>query len=354
MVLIAHFHREELVLSGSTIIGSVTTKVALMGLYGVDLFFVLSGFLITRILLNSRARPDYFGRFYKRRFLRIFPLYYGALIVIFIVAPLLVAFDEPAKRIQENQWALWTYLSNVPLRPWGWDNSQVFMVGHFWSLAVEEQFYLVWPLVLWRIKDCSSLKKVCLATMVAGFTARVLPAFYDGAGFLTEWSTITRIDGLAAGSMVAILVFEKREQTVRRLAAKCLIPLCCAFVIFGFLPRRWDSPVIYATYILCVALFSGALLVHCQNPASGRLSNLMQHRVLRFFGKYSYGLYVIHGIIRPGLARLIDEVIPVHAIPFPIVANLIVITLSIAVSLILAMVSWKILEQPFLKLKRYT
>jgi peptidoglycan/LPS O-acetylase OafA/YrhL len=110
---------------------------------GVDVFFVLSGFLITGILLRAKDRPRYFTTFYMRRVLRIFPLYYGALVVIFLVVPCFVAIEPAAvKRIYDSQGWLWAYSQDIAMVVHNEDyfNVDWLWIGHFWSLAVEEHF----------------------------------------------------------------------------------------------------------------------------------------------------------------------------------------------------------------------
>ena len=130
------------------------------GWSGVQLFFVLSGFLITGILLDTRPTPHYFRNFYIRRALRIFPLYYVTLAVAFIVLPALDRMPQVYAGDYPHQAFLWLYLSN-----WRHDIGGGF--SHYWSLALEEQFYLVWPLVVFF---CSrpTLLKICIGLSVAG------------------------------------------------------------------------------------------------------------------------------------------------------------------------------------------
>src|SRR5204862_8030595 len=116
-----------------------------------ELFFVLSGFLITGILLDTRAQTGALLKFYMRRILRIFPLYYGSLMALFWLLPLFVNFDAGAVNVQSQQQWLWLYLINFPGIDYIWDDSNLFLVGHFWSLCVEEHFYVLWPLfVFWQ------------------------------------------------------------------------------------------------------------------------------------------------------------------------------------------------------------
>ena len=162
MVLIAHFTTilENYLKEFFPVAGPVFTKVALSGLMGVDLFFVLSGFLITGILLDTKDTNEFFKNFYARRFLRIFPLYYGVLFILFCILPKIITFDTAANEMAGHQWWLWAYLTNFPGHP-AWDNSALFKLGHFWSLAVEDHFYFVWPFVVYFVSN-RLLKKICI------------------------------------------------------------------------------------------------------------------------------------------------------------------------------------------------
>ena len=124
---------------------SLVGKIAMWGQTGVDLFFVLSGFLITGILLDTKGSPSFLRNFYARRILRIFPLYYATLLTIYLIGPLF----RWSAWVPENQslW-FWTYLQNLPMT---FAPGHVAGPEHFWSLAVEEQFYMVWPFLVLRL-----------------------------------------------------------------------------------------------------------------------------------------------------------------------------------------------------------
>src|SRR5262245_16358318 len=126
------------------------------GWLGVDLFFVLSGFLITEILLKTRTTTNYFKNFYTRRVLRIFPLYYLCLILVIVIFPLIKNFPYDLSFYRENQVWFWFYLQNWMLIFKQWNDSAI-LLNHFWSLAVEEQFYIVWPLLVLLIRKPKQL-----------------------------------------------------------------------------------------------------------------------------------------------------------------------------------------------------
>src|SRR6266849_4754306 len=140
-----------------------------MGWAGVDLFFVLSGFLITGILLDSKGKPDYFRRFYLRRVFRILPIYYAYLIVFFHVVPVIAHATGRLATFEygrgDEVW-YWIYLSN-----WRHAVNQNPHLRHFWSLSIEEQFYIVWPLVVY-LMPARILKYVCVAIAISSTLLR--------------------------------------------------------------------------------------------------------------------------------------------------------------------------------------
>jgi peptidoglycan/LPS O-acetylase OafA/YrhL len=152
------------------IVDKVYYHTALVGWFGVDLFFVLSGFLITGILYDTASAPQYFRNFYARRVLRIFPLYYGTLAVFFFLIPLVIDISDTFEELLRDQLWYWSYLVNVQIALEYWPS--FFALGHFWSLAVEEQFYLVWPLVVFFLKR-RSLIAICVVCIVGAFLVRV-------------------------------------------------------------------------------------------------------------------------------------------------------------------------------------
>jgi peptidoglycan/LPS O-acetylase OafA/YrhL len=139
----------------------ILNRLAAAGWVGVDLFFVLSGFLITRLLLASRERGDYYSRFFVRRVRRIFPAYYLLLGLVLLAFPLMS--HSAGLMAARHDWLYYaTYLSNVRLAEVGW---QVFLLDITWSLAVEEQFYVTWPWIVRRF--AGSLRAIAWTLVVA-------------------------------------------------------------------------------------------------------------------------------------------------------------------------------------------
>ena len=246
-----------------------------MGQTGVDLFFVLSGFLITTILLIAPAKDWREVRtFYIRRALRIFPLYYATLIVSAFCG-MVASF-----------W-FWIYLQNIPL----FTSMPVAGPGHFWSLAVEEQFYLVWPFIVfflprqWLVKALWGI--IALAVL---FRILLLPLHI-------HWFIVpifARFDGLAAGGLLAVYNRRGVLQTHRR-----------SLLIFGFVSaaaicfqwwkfhgqgQSWNE-VFKFTLASCLYAATVGYVVVSGSSISNRLLSI---KPLRFVGKVSYGLYVFH------------------------------------------------------------
>src|SRR5260221_3218564 len=192
------------------------SNAAQSGWAGVDLFFVLSGFLITGILIEAKVSPRYFRNFYMRRVLRIFPLYYGALVLVFLLLPPLHVFDWSSFRtVWQNQLWNWSYCTNVGM--WcadgrGFSSPQI-NLGHFWTLAIEEHFYLAWPALVITL-PLRRLKSVCIAGVVLVPVARIVAVVALDASHLFFFQTPRRADSLMLGALFAAM---GRGGTVGRL-----------------------------------------------------------------------------------------------------------------------------------------
>src|SRR5258707_4986444 len=174
------------------------------GAYGVDLFFILSGFLITGILYDSRTNPHYFRNFYMRRILRIFPLYYGVLVITFFLLPRIAAFgSETLETLRTHQSWLWLYAVNIYDGMKGVYSLPYF--DHFWSLSVEEHFYFVWPLLVWLLGGRPrTLMNVCIVTAFSALTARVIASVAGVSPISIFVLTPFRLDALCIGAFLAI------------------------------------------------------------------------------------------------------------------------------------------------------
>jgi len=327
------------------------------GALGVDLFFILSGFLITGILYDSRTAEHYFRNFYMRRLLRIFPLYYGVLIVIFLVLPLIPGLrgSELTELRAHQAWA-WLYAVNIYLAIHdGWVLSYI---EHFWSLAVEEQFYLIWPLAVSLLAAKPRVfLTFSLIVAAASFVGRIVAAVAGAGPVVIEVLTPFQLDALAIGGFFAVYLRQPGgEDGARRL----VLPLALAglgLLVIQFcarhLPLRGnvlESVRGGAFHLLLAALLLRGLL----GPASSGLSQFLLIRPLTFLGKYSYGLYVYHhflsyyfGIHRTDL-MLADTLGCSYMTALVLQAGA-----GIAASIVLAWLSYEFFEKHLLRLKRY-
>lgn len=321
------------------------------GWLGVDLFFVLSGFLITEILLNSLGQPGYLRNFYIRRVLRIFPLFYLALVLFLLVLPAAGGLGLETSYYTGNQFWFWTYLQNwlfIFREPFG---DKILL--HTWSLAVEEQFYLVWPLLILVFQTPRRLLVVMLAILLLVAFSRFLVWTYKVEDLAySSLYTFTRIDGLCIGSMVAILQkinpgFLKKYNTP--------IVLLMAGINFGFyfINNRSGFTLPYlafAGYTTFAVLFGLLVYESVSQPAS-MIPRLLNIRILKFFGRISYGLYVWHWPLYILLFdRCRDWLLGMGTGTVRMAELLSAITCT-AAAVLLSLISYRFFEQPFLRMK---
>lgn len=336
------------------------------GWTGVDLFFVLSGFLITGILLRTREKPNFFLNFYARRTLRIFPLYYGSLVLLLIVVPLLARGHYTGPFMQAHFKTLLNALPDMlPGQGWLWlygtnfkiaiDQERWQFVNHFWSLAVEEHFYMLWPLVVFHLSK-KSLVGVCGLCL---FSAPLLRLAAMAGGFdsvVPYVMTPCRADSLALGGLMAVLV-NRPGGLVRwlprlRWAALASAALLAAIIIaYGRLDRR-DGVTTAVGYTLLGLLSAWAVLEASRVTKSRTIGGaFLLNPLARSLGKYSYGLYVLHVFLIPTFVnwfgwRELTRLTGSYAAAIFLHAGL-----AIACSWLMAYASFHLFEKHFLRLK---
>jgi peptidoglycan/LPS O-acetylase OafA/YrhL len=319
------------------------------GWMGVDLFFVLSGFLITGILLDTRELPTYFTNFYARRALRIFPLYYTVLAILVVLTPWLHL------QWHKGHWAYAFYAGNVAysLNPSLSSVQPYVSFLHLWSLAIEEQFYLVWPFVVMMVANRRRLAWICGGLSACGLILRVGLLAWLPRGDAYEWCYAqlpTHMDGLLYGALGAIIVralpLELALSWGRRVVpfAFGTLILVIAFggidfhsvlmIVLGF-------PALAATFACTVlfALRSGSVV--------NRIGNLS---MLRFVGRYSYGMYVYHILFWPWLARM-QPWLQAH-LHSAVLGGVCFTLLMLGGTIVVAVASYELYEKQWLRLKR--
>jgi len=335
---------------------SLIFKAADIGWSGVDLFFVLSGFLITGILLRAKAANSPLRHFLMRRILRILPAYYVALSIIFLLVPFaLRAYPTPATSVQAPYWF---YTDNYifPSRP---DLGGYFGIAHFWSLAVEMQFYVLWPLVIYRFTS-DTVWKVGLAALILVVVGRIVAVVMDVDPSVTfSWMPF-RADGLIVGSLVAAALDAgmRNEQLSPfgwlTVAVGSVFALLVAwFHMGGSIWKSQEYPLMYlvlrVTLPCTLSLLFGAVL--CLSLQRNWLSALLGSRVFKPLALYSYGIYIIHGLLTPIFEESFGPQILVYWTGGHDAPVYLYFVLSSGVSFVLAMASYHLVEIHFLRLK---
>ena len=326
------------------------------GWFGVDCFFVLSGFLITGILFDTVDQPHRVRNFYVRRTLRIFPLFYAVFAVLLLAYPL-VHWQW------DRRWLLWpAYFANfigffphvpidlatanvlngvLPTR-----SGFVLNLGHFWSLCVEEQFYLVWPSIVFFVRRRRPLLWICAAAIVICPMLRILaltsfPARWLETGVLLR-GTPFRLDTLLFGAAAALLYRGPHRARLLAIARPLAWAAALLFVVAlrppYLLVTAFAGQFIETIGLSLVALLSTGVVLRLLTPAS-RLYRPFCSRPLRWVGRISYGAYVFHDIPHSVYSRL----------TYPHRGGTMLVAL--AGTLLLASASYRFLETPFLRLK---
>jgi peptidoglycan/LPS O-acetylase OafA/YrhL len=329
----------------------VVERLTELGWLGVDLFFVLSGFLITGILIDTKSAVNRALSFYARRMLRIFPIYYLTLAVVLVAQMhwgwIAACAEMPTLRTRLPY--LFYYLNLKPL--WNHGNAHQTLLGHFWSLAVEEQFYFVWPLVVWRLST-KAVYKLCGAALCVALAVRIVSGARFGFGTWMLFFPLTRADGLFVGSGIAALFASKYRPSKRLLAAAAaaagfgLVTIAAG----GHLQLLYGGPLMSTYGLTCVAVLFGAFIAYSLLFHGDALPKAVKARWLRTFGRYSYGMYVFH----LPLYYLFDHLARTHlslTFPLPGFQSLIYVGSLISVTYGVAWISYNVFEQRFLRLK---
>ncbi len=340
----------------------------------MEWFFAMSGFLITGILLKSKTQEGYFKNFYIRRFLRIFPLYYAFLAIYFFVMPRFMDMaNNPESAyafVSEHQGWYWTYFGNFLLAMQGdWLGE----MSHFWSLAVEEHFYMVWPFLVYFMAG----RRLMIFSAVGVVASIALRAYLVWGAGMSPVSiyvmTPTRVDSLLMGSMLAVLASQApnfaRLVAIRKpltLVSLLSIPLLVWFYAkeghfsaVGELAKTQQQGHLYPYVVVfgyfLVGVMSCTLVVWLLTGGEKHwLRRIFNHGFLRMLGQYSYGMYVIHfavfGLFHQSPLSIsgLSEAFGSRALGVPVA-----FILPFLATLAGAWAIWHGFEKHFIKLKRY-
>lgn len=316
----------------------MAADVAGAGWIGVDLFFVISGFLIAGILLETRGEPGYFRNFYARRVLRIFPLYY-----LFVIGVWIAFAGNPAFREHAGSplWYLF-HLGNIPEGVLGKDVP--YWLAPTWSLAIEEQFYLTFPLLV-ALVPRRSLTWVLVFMLAAAPVVRLVTMLaMPDQERMQYLFTLCRLDTIAAGCLLAVIVRAvdlARWRTRIVQLALLAVPSVVALAIASRLDRTspFDRVLGYSVVAVGCASVVALVILHRGRAATA----LLRWSPLTYCGKLCFGLYLLH---RPA-----DTFVSAAATRLGIDADLWLLPLKVAVALVLATLSWRLIERPFIRIK---
>jgi peptidoglycan/LPS O-acetylase OafA/YrhL len=352
MVLLFHFVAHT---TATNRFEAAVNGVLSYGLLGVDLFFVLSGFLITGILYDSRADPAYFRSFYMRRILRIFPLYYFVLTVVFFLVPLVPWLSTPEMaRLREHQGWAWLYGVNLFLALKGaWALSYI---EHFWSLAVEEHFYFVWPLVVWLLASRPRvLMRTALGMATVSFLARTAATLSGASPVATTVLTPFQLDALCLGGFFAVAVRQPGGEAAVRRAILPMAAAASALLVFQLgLHQVTEAGLTFMRSARSGGfrvLFAALLLQALFAPPTAVFGRFFRSRTMTLLGKYSYGLYVYHHflslyLMRHGTEFMLARIVGSHTLAVALQA-----AAGMGISLLVAWLSYEAFEKYFLQKK---
>jgi len=328
--------------------------IANAGPLGVVCFFVLSGFLITYLLLRERESTGFISirKFYLRRILRIWPLYYLLILLGFFILPHWEWFDVPVQRefLEPVFWEqLLLALFMLPNLAFSMFITPPPNVGQIWSIGVEEQFYLIWP---WIMRNSKNLLRTAVwfigIFMVIKLGALVLDNQTDSRFFniLRRFFAMSRLESMALGAAGAYLVFAGKQRILRVIyhpVTQVLSYLAIPLLIFF-------TPVIFWNVIHLA--YSVVFLVIILNVACNPATILrLRHRIFDYLGKISYGLYMYHILCIVFTINMLDHFFEMPK-DLPARHNLAVYSTSLVLTIAVSSLSYYLFEKPFIRAKR--
>ena len=307
-------------------------KLSIFGQTGVSLFFVLSGFLITRILVNSKRGNNYFKNFYLKRIFRIFPLYYLFLIIFYFLAPFI--FNQSITPFKEQLY-YWIYLQNFAIT-FGWKNSGP---SQFWSLAVEEHFYLFWPVLVYYLRE----KWLKVAIYLIIVLSLIIRFYFLKMNIQVFYFTFTNLDQLALGSLLALIEINNKidPSKIKLFLVLIFIVIVPTILLWNITSGRANMiiQIIKPSLISLIYFFLLGLII-CLKELNF-FNKILRTKFLVFTGKISYGLYVYHIFCFLLISHFLKDI----SIPFSFI-------FSFGLTFIFAYLSFRFYESYFISFKK--
>ena len=276
----------------AAILDKVINKGFEFGWVGVDLFFALSGYLITGILFDSRRKDGYLKAFFGRRVLRIFPLYFCFLAGLTFFAALIAPSLADSRRFLHLEGWYWLYGVNFLVASHGDWNAAPFDTGILWSLAIEEQFYLIWPFVVWK-SSRTTLVQLCAALIACACLLRIVLRWHGVSPPAIYALTPARMDVLLVGALAALLVRGPSSRDQLRGYMRSALAVGVGLLALSVIADRGvtgNGRVMQTLGFTGIALCAFAVILMTRTMApDGRLRTLLRSRVLMFFGELLIG-----------------------------------------------------------------
>lgn len=325
-----------------------------LGFVGVTIFFVLSGFLITRILLENKKEAEtnnlnkvlVIKNFIIRRTLRIFPIYYLTIIILFLIS------EKTGTSIRQDFEYYITYSSNfLFFIKQGWDGK----LSHLWSLAVEEQFYLIWPWLIILIHP-KYLRHTIISVFILGILSNYILSYIFPNRILIDALTPTCFDAFCSGAILAYIIVYKTEFIETFISGlSYFAPFCLLLFVIGSL-YKIKTIIPPRTLISVCSLYLIAFTI--QFPKSIVHTVLLNNKALIYLGKISYGIYLYHNFI-PWMWQIFMNKLNHLNFHIPLINSFIPNTISgavtflemFAVLILISWLSWNLIESPINKLK---
>ena len=334
-------------------IDALSPLIAYSSALGVVFFFVLSGFLITFLLLREKEQNNSIDirKFYLRRALRIWPLYYLIFILGFFVLPYLDFFAVPGqdKFFQQNFWGnLMLYAFFMPNLAFSIFTTAVPNIGQSWSIGVEEQFYLLWPLLIRKSKNV--LKSILWITgTIIALKGLLLLSFpfvkFEYLIVLKKFLAMSKLECMALGGLGAYMLFNKKEELLSFVYKPLsqIIALISIPLLIYFIPTPFED--------ILHLLFSMSFLVIILNVAGNEKSFLrFENRTLQYLGRISYGFYMFHVMCIVFTIHALDKYMGLdNDITTP--QHVLLYGISFLLTVALSSLSYHIFEKAFIRLK---
>ena len=321
---------------------------------GIDLLFALSGLLITGILIETKEDSKYFQKFYVRRILRIFPLYYFVVIGFTIYVYFLSNSPESFNYFKNNIGYFYTYTQNWYFIKNG--NPSGAYLNHTWSLAIDEQIYIFWPLFIWLCKTKKQLMYLCGGILIFSLCFRIGYNIYLSQHtpvnpYAYMYHTLCRIDSFGAGALLyCLLRFKHSFLTSKRMLYIGGTSLLL-FLVFIFLDNSTDyTGYFMRNFGITVAGIHSTFWLYLGVKKNNKVVNfIFSSRVFIYLGKISYSLYVYHFLL---LALLVSRIFQFLSEYLHIKSLLLSYIICLLITFIISILSYEYFEKPIIKIKR--